>query len=155
MPMNTCLFLNLNLEAALGPAHLMSPFLNRALQIKLPACGARLSLKVSWHLCKRDLVLSGKDTLWSTRGQKKKPPWNSKGNHFSFLYVSNQFSQRWRKLLWPFFPCVIQTEHDCFILSEASIKSMVGTDCASFCVIIAICNGLCCLQYFYSDSKFV
>lgn len=146
MPVNTCPFLNLILESALGPAHLMSPFLNQALQIKLAACSARLSLKVSWHLCKHDLVHAGKDTLWSVRGQKIKLHKTPKETIFLFFMLVDQSSWRWRKLLWPFCPCVIQTERDCFIIREASIKSMVGNNYASFGVIIAICNGLCFLQ---------
>lgn len=146
MPVNTCPFLNLILEAALGPAHLMSPFLNQALQIKLAACSARLSLKVSWHLGKHDLVHAGKDTLWSARGQKIKLHKTPKETIFLFFVLVDQSSWRLRKLLWPFFPCAIQTEHDCFIISEASIKSMVGTNYASFGIIIAICSALCFLQ---------
>lgn len=144
--MNTCTFLNLILEAALGPAHLMSPFLNQALQIKLAACSARLSLKVSWHLCKRDLVHAGKDTLWSARGQKIKLHKTPKETIFIFFTLVDQSSWRWRKLLWPLFPCVIQTERDSFIITETNIKSIGGTNYASFSVIIAICNGLCFLQ---------
>lgn len=60
---------------------------SQVLQIKLAACSARLSLKVSWHLCKHDLVHAGEDTLWSVKGQK--PKTNSKGSQLSLHEWTN------------------------------------------------------------------
>lgn len=96
----------------------VSSFLNWALQIKLAACKCKGVLKSELAFMEAWLQLGRRRYSLSVREQKLKLHWTPK-EFFFFLFI-NKSSWRWRMVLWPLFPFVI--EHHCFILSLSCLK---------------------------------
>lgn len=99
-------FLKFDLGSSIGTSSFdLSFFKNWALQIKLALCKCKVVLKSelqTWlKSCRR---------IYSSicKRMKIKTPLNSKGNNIFFFLLVDQSSWRWRKLLWPLFPGVIE-----------------------------------------------